>query len=390
MSHILKATISGLAGKTNNTSIEFDRHLNIIYGLNGSGKTSLLKILHSAMTGDTEILRNVPFNEAEVQIFSITFEKKFTRKIVKQKISLIEDDESTYEVSEKSVAGKRGLKRSESSLIWKESPELEDRDHLTRWSHRYLPTTRLHVAYTPFDRTSLLKSGERLTEEMLDTFFAESIERLWTSYSADILQEVSNAQEKGLASILKAVLSTSKTKRQPKKEINLEVAYSGVKRFLERQGSPRILGSYEQFIKRYGNSASLRRVVRDIFQIEEGINKAMAPRQQLEKLVQRLYSGNKKIAFGDRKIIVKGSDGSEIGLATLSSGEKHLLQIFLETMIVGESSLIIDEPEISMHVDWQNDLVTTLQTLNPDAQLIIATHSPEIMANIPDKNIYSI
>jgi hypothetical protein len=62
------------------------------------------------------------------------------------------------------------------------------------------------------------------------------------------------AQEKGLASILKAVLSTAKSKRRSKKEVNLEAAYSSVKRFLERQGSPRILGSYEQFTKRYNNN----------------------------------------------------------------------------------------------------------------------------------------
>jgi DNA repair exonuclease SbcCD ATPase subunit len=119
MSHILEVKISGLAGNKNDTNIKFDRYLNIIYGLNGSGKTSLLKILHSAMVGDAEILRSVPFNEAEVQIFSITFQKTITRKIVKPKTSLIEDDESTYEISEKITPDKRRHKQIKNILYGK-------------------------------------------------------------------------------------------------------------------------------------------------------------------------------------------------------------------------------------------------------------------------------
>jgi predicted ATPase len=59
-------------------------------------------------------------------------------------------------------------------------------------------------------------------------------------------------------------------------------------------------------------------------------------------------------------------------------------------LLVRESSMIIDEPEISMHVDWQKDLIHSLRALNPDAQLILATHSPEIMADIPDSKIFRI
>ena len=79
-----------------------------------------------------------------------------------------------------------------------------------------------------------------------------------------------------------------------------------------------------------------------------------------------------------------------MGLGALSSGEKHLLWILVQVILVEESSIMIDEPELSMHIDWQKDLIHSLRALNPDAQLILATHSPEIMANVTDDNIFRI
>ena len=61
--------------------------------------------------------------------------------------------------------------------------------------------------------------------------------------------------------------------------------------------------------------------------------------------------------------------------------------ILVVTLLAGESSIIIDEPEISIHVDWQKRLVQIMRMLTPKAQIIIATHSPEVMADLPDSKI---
>ena len=44
-----------------------------------------------------------------------------------------------------------------------------------------------------------------------------------------------------------------------------------------------------------------------------------------------------------------------------------------------ESILIMDEPEISMHIDWQRELLNNLKKLNPNCQIILATHSPGVI-----------
>lgn len=65
---------------------------------------------------------------------------------------------------------------------------------------------------------------------------------------------------------------------------------------------------------------------------------------------------------------------------SLSSGEKQLLILLTETLLQQNSPTIFiaDEPELSLHIDWQRKIISSVRELNPNAQVIVATHSPEI------------
>ena len=67
----------------------------------------------------------------------------------------------------------------------------------------------------------------------------------------------------------------------------------------------------------------------------------------------------------------------------LSSGEKQLLVILLTVLLEEEKPyvLLMDEPEISLHVEWQQKLVDNIRMLNPHAQIILTTHSPAVIMN---------
>jgi predicted ATPase len=67
----------------------------------------------------------------------------------------------------------------------------------------------------------------------------------------------------------------------------------------------------------------------------------------------------------------------------LSSGEKQLLILFAEGLLQQnhEWIYIADEPELSLHVDWQTQLVDDLRSINPHAQILFATHSPDIVSS---------
>jgi predicted ATP-binding protein involved in virulence len=86
-----------------------------------------------------------------------------------------------------------------------------------------------------------------------------------------------------------------------------------------------------------------------------------------------------------RGIVVKSLDGTFLDVNKLSSGEQNEI-ILLYNMIfeVGDNSLLlIDEPEISLHVAWQNHFIDNLETIaeNKKIQIIVATHSPQIIGD---------
>lgn len=43
--------------------------------------------------------------------------------------------------------------------------------------------------------------------------------------------------------------------------------------------------------------------------------------------------------------------------------------------------LFMDEPEVSLHIDWQQRLIDLILTLNPNVQIILTTHSPAVIMN---------
>ena len=65
----------------------------------------------------------------------------------------------------------------------------------------------------------------------------------------------------------------------------------------------------------------------------------------------------------------------------LSSGEKQMIVILLTVLIQdnNHSILFMDEPEVSLHLDWQRKLIQYIKELNPNVQIILATHSPGII-----------
>lgn len=73
--------------------------------------------------------------------------------------------------------------------------------------------------------------------------------------------------------------------------------------------------------------------------------------------------------------------GEKLMCYKLSSGEKQMLIILLTALVQnGEPYvMLMDEPEISLHIDWQKKLIGLVRDLNPRAQIILTTHSPAVI-----------
>jgi len=85
---------------------------------------------------------------------------------------------------------------------------------------------------------------------------------------------------------------------------------------------------------------------------------------------------------------IQTADGSDLPLSCLSSGEQHELVLLHELLFeVSPGSLIlIDEPELSLHVTWQQDMLEDLLDVAKlsDLDIVIATHSPYIVGGHED------
>lgn len=87
--------------------------------------------------------------------------------------------------------------------------------------------------------------------------------------------------------------------------------------------------------------------------------------------------------FNPARLFFTNDRLDEIGVEQLSSGEKQLLLILLQVFLQEKqkSILLMDEPEVSLHISWQQKLIDTIIKLNPNCQLIVATHSPSMFGN---------
>ena len=100
---------------------------------------------------------------------------------------------------------------------------------------------------------------------------------------------------------------------------------------------------------------------------------------------------HKRVMVETGGLSVVNSDGSQLDLEMLSSGEQHELVILYELLFrVPDNSLIlIDEPELSLHVVWQEQFLKDLETMATlsNFRAILATHSPEIIGERWDLTI---
>lgn len=91
----------------------------------------------------------------------------------------------------------------------------------------------------------------------------------------------------------------------------------------------------------------------------------------------------KQVSVSAQGLHVLDEDGADLALEMLSSGEQHELVLLYGLLFgISENSLVmIDEPELSLHVAWQDMLLSDLQEMAQlsDFHVLLATHSPQII-----------
>ena len=118
------------------------------------------------------------------------------------------------------------------------------------------------------------------------------------------------------------------------------------------------------------------------------LDDAYSPFSQLIELTNQFFSeSGKKLNIESNGVInIILPDGAKSPIYRLSSGEKQIL-IMLTQLIFGEQHFvfIIDEPELSLHLGWQQIFVDSLRKASPITQFVLATHSPSIVGKIENE-----
>jgi len=268
-----------------NISWEVDKDINILIGKNGTGKSTILKIIDAYFNSKNDILNK--YRDPDI---TITINKQYTKD--KSKDYILKGNSKKYQDIE---------------IVMIDTFDMEcDNKH--------------HIS--PLDK---------LLDELLKRF---------DNYQVNLKKQFDD-------------------KNKPIQEKIDEIMSSDGDNFEEAK-------------KLYDSKKLLENEVYSALKVFEDILNSM------------LLDTNKSVNLNNKSIsLTINTKNSEIEVKELSSGEKQILIIFL-TILLKENKpyiLLMDEPEISLHVQWQADFIDNIKKLNNSIQIILVTHNPLIMLN---------
>ena len=265
-------------------------------------------------------------------------------------------------------------------------------------------------------RTDPLESVDLRLEKLLDTLsryhsgLNASLSKRYKDFEREVLSVIlySKDQDK-----LNSISFSSPAKAKTEKE-QLLGAFKAAG-LLDEQMQNRInehFAAVEEVVKRSRKGKNVHWELEDIFvlpligrtqdmvkyagELEEDREHIFALLRHYEEAVNS-FLDDKSVEVDDSgDLKIKSSSGSNLDWHFLSSGEKQILILLTEALLrVNEPVVYIaDEPELSLHIRWQVKLLKSLislgkhlKTPSEQMQIIIATHSPDIVGNFQDKVI---
>ena len=115
----------------------------------------------------------------------------------------------------------------------------------------------------------------------------------------------------------------------------------------------------------------------------EAAQKLSEKKRRFQDIVDDLFTDTGKKIVRTENEIRFSQIGETLVPYQLSSGEKQMLAILLTVLVEDDQPyvLFMDEPEVSLHIEWQKRLIDLCLELNPNVQIILTTHSPAVVMN---------
>lgn len=425
-------------------NINLNEDITFIYGSNGCGKTTVLNIISSIVTGKLFNLFEFSFDKIEL-IYSSKKNTFQTDKIVisKKDVLNVFFNGKKYVIEDISNLNER---LSTSADIGDFERNFFDKYPVTKeisctFNYVYLPLNRSCMDnysqdyfyfnrrhyYSPYratpgstynsylneslnyiadiirDRCALISSIEnRINAKFHHKVLISSID---ITYDLQVLKLFKELENTSWDDILQKKESYIKTLKEVN-EWNENLQNKIDKYFREFKNS---FNSYTNSLKtsnnlgvgldlifKYAEFIKIRKIADLAKEMEELKEKARKPKEDFLKIINDFLSSSGKIIeiTNEGKVLFKQpsyKNRRPLTLNDLSSGEKQLVIIFASLVfgLQGNKSgiYIVDEPEASLHLAWQNKFVKSILSVNNNIQLIFATHSPELIGKYRDKTV---
>ena len=430
-------TVSKLFGKFNYRLDFPDTGIMIITGPNGYGKSTILKIINALCSNDLETILRLPFTECSINSISKEFVFKTGDKDFSiNGISLQYPNEENAKETKYAIRHSRineitilrqlreHINMEFEDLSTKTAIELQDNPYsvaLVSWNLRDVVTSNEDMIREVMKRvTKVYCTLQELSNEIGSVYFIKeqrlierkNIEEDNRGYGREkeeyvpVINENSEMMKTALANVMKKHSSISSdldgsfVKRLFDLKSYEEIAPTDIHNKLgELQARQEKLQKYgladEQKVSYISNVVDDEKIKQFIKELSIYIQDTNKKYKVFEDIINRieLYEDivNSKLMYKKMKIsIEKGisiitEDSKELPLTCLSSGEQEILVLFYKLIFESNVNLLlIDEPEISLHIVWQRailDDIKKIKKINNNMQVIIATHSPQIISD---------
>ncbi|PPU26846.1 AAA family ATPase [Xanthomonas arboricola] len=378
----------------------FDRDINVVIGRNGTGKTTFMNVLHGILAADIDIILENQFESATIILEDEKGRKK-TIKAIKH-----EDASKPFPFVEYKVSTKRYNiplvpldERRNFYTIRRKASEYASEVRAQLSSYISLASLSVYRMRSEIETEPRERAAFKRIQSPVDQRLNELVQRL-TLYQLEIAQK---AQEISIGLQRQVLTTLLYEKDQNAAEIRLSFNAEEEKKGLQQAyhqlgvtgpGINKRISEHVTAIEASFKEITLNRKVTDFSPIEAKRRTDKVIRLSLDasEKTRELYSQidlfikiisgfivDKKFSISAGDIVVQ-SAGEPLSLDKLSSGEKQLLILLIEAVLQRRHAYVFmaDEPELSLHIAWQRKIIPAVKEINPNAQVIVATHSPEI------------
>jgi predicted ATPase len=348
-------------------ALEFQPDLNILTGKNGSGKTTLLKLIWYLISGNLErIFPEMTFEKVEIRTtsFALTIDARQTPK-------------GRRFAFEWAIGSETGAKDLSIDAV-------DESNFVQQLNRKIAPISGASVFFPTFRRieggfSTRSLQHRRDAPRMLGTTGALQ------AAMAALSDEISVYDHRFVASISTHDVVELLTKKYAESSERTNSLHVGLSEFItERIRDYSVQARMTESQDLDDANSVLQDIEQRVSDVSEQREGLLKPFSVLSQLTSQIFQ-HKAIRLS--KGITLGDARDAISSDKLSAGEKQMLSFLCYNAFYTESSIFIDEPELSLHVDWQRLLFPTLLQQETRNQFIVATHSPFIFSKYPDKEL---